>query len=658
MVPTITTEDEQKAPESAELPLFSPPPPEQPEAEASATMEDALRNLRLRRFTYEMTPWQGEEQAESAPAAGHSLDDELPADRGDEEQVESAPAGDVPETAETIADAAVETKEPESPLGVPFQRQDWSQDAAVEAEEPESPLSAPFQRQDWSRDAAVEAEELESPAATESADYVPAELPASVEISQPADEDSAGLAASVTEADESVPAELFEVSSPNESSIAFAAEAPAPEGFTAGVIPSGDDEAEDFSVNPAEAARAKQTKVADEAAQQTGLLLEQVANAAIEQIRHLLGQIATSAIQQSNRAMVRMAEDAADQTGRVLERLAAEATSQVHQILKKIGDEQITPPLSASVEGLGDEVRRVGRELFKSSRSADRNRDLFDSAITELQRLTSRIEQVPSQLYGAESINEVKAAICREMIGVADAMEASLITAQEVLSKLQESAESREVEEEIEVGAVEEEPAVEEAEEPVKGWEDAGLSGDSEAREESVKEEAAGEAPVREDSVREAPIGEPAESSSDATGDSTAQAVVAPPKPFWSRDSWQDRLRDWLWRVLPPPTPPPGDESNRIAELEERLGQSWEAMNQWLDGQQLLYDRLQTALQAVGVRPIETEGQMFDLALHRAVSTEARNDVPAGTVVGEERKGYTLDGKNLRYAEVIVAKNE
>ncbi len=626
MLPTITTEDEQKAQEPAETSLFSPSPPEQPEAESGATMEDALRNLRLRRFTYEMTPWQGEAQAESAPAADHAPDDELPADRGDEELAESAPATAGSEPAETIADAV------------------------VEMEEPEGPLSAPFQRQDWSRDSAVEAEERESLSVIESADSAPARLPADVEIFPPTDEDLEDGAASVMEADGFVPAELSEVSSevssPDESPIAFAAEAPAPEDLSAGVIPSGDEEAEDFSVDPAEAARAKQTKVANEAAQQTGLLLEQVANAAVEQIRHLLAQIATSAIQQSNRAMVRMAEDAADQTGRVLERLAAEATSQVHQILKKIGDEQITPPLSASVEGLGDEVRRVGRELFKSARATERNQDLFDTAITELQRLTTRIEKVPSQLYGAESINEVKAAVCREMIGVADAMEASLATAEDILAQFQEPAETDETGEET----------AEKSEQPVEAA----------VVEEPVVEEPAVEEPVVEGAVKEEADGDragasPAGDSTDAstlTGNSRPAAVAEEPKSFWRSGSWQEKLRDWLWRTLPPPTPALSDESNRIAELEERLGQSWEAMNQWLDGQQLLYERLQTALQAVGVRQLETEGQVFDPALHRAVSTEARNDVPAGTVVGEERKGYTLDGKILRYAEVIVAKNE
>jgi hypothetical protein len=595
MLPTITTEDEQKAQEPAENPLLAPSPPEQPDTESGATMEDALKNLRLRRFSYEMAPWQGEAQAEeSAPTADSAPEDELTVDRGDEEMAESTPAADSSEPAETIPDTV------------------------AEMEEPEAAFSAPFQRQDWSPDSAVEAEGSERPPEAESTNYVPAELPVDEGTFPPTNES------------------LIEVAAEAPAPADFSATTPAPADISAEAAPSGDAVAEDFSVDPAEAARAAQTKVASEAAQQTGMLLEQVANVAVEQIRHLLGQMATSAIQQSNRALVRVAEDAADQTGRVLERMAAEATSQVHQILKKIGDEQITPPLSASVEGLSDEVRRVGRELFKSARAAERNQDLFDTTVAELQRLTSRIEQVPAQLYGSESINEVKAAICREMIGVADAMEASLATAEEILSQFQQPAGQGEMEEEIEAKSAQ----------PVEG--------------------AVVEDPVIERAAQVEASGSPAGSS--PTEDSTGASTVAPSskpaavaeasKPFWTPGSWQDKLRNWLWRVVPPPAPPPSAESARIAELEENLDNSLGAMNQWLDGQHLLYERLRTALRAVGVRQIETEGQMFDSTLHRAVSTEARNDVPAGMVIGEERKGYTLDGKILRYAEVIVAKNE
>lgn len=96
-----------------------------------------------------------------------------------------------------------------------------------------------------------------------------------------------------------------------------------------------------------------------------------------------------------------------------------------------------------------------------------------------------------------------------------------------------------------------------------------------------------------------------------------------------------------------------------VRKLKAALAESTDGMEQWRHGQELLLDRLRLALRAAGVREVSArDGQRFDPEVHRAVSTEERDDVPSGTIVGEELKGYSLDGKILRYAEVIVAKNE
>lgn len=125
------------------------------------------------------------------------------------------------------------------------------------------------------------------------------------------------------------------------------------------------------------------------------------------------------------------------------------------------------------------------------------------------------------------------------------------------------------------------------------------------------------------------------------------------PRPFRRWGFWREGLRQWALRGPSPQTEGVGDGAAR-----DVLNEAMATLGQWLDGQQLIYERLQTILQGAGVRQIESEGQAFDPSRHRAVSTEARVDVPAGTIVGEEMRGYTLDGRILRYAEVIVAKNE
>lgn len=352
----------------------------------------------------------------------------------------------------------------------------------------------------------------------------------------------------------------------------------------AGAAPPSD-EVEATPVQPADTSSAKQEAFADKAIRQTTIVLEHVAANAAEQTRQLLGQVASAAMQQTNRVLERLVEDAVEHTSRVMEKLTASAASQVSQTLEKFAAEETAPPLNEAVEGLSGEVRRVGRELFKTARAAERNQDLFDSAIAELQRLTQRVEQVPAQLHGSESIVEVKAALCREMLGVADALEASLATAEDGLEWLQERIES-----------------------------------------------------LRTGERRESAEG--------------AREIA--PQPFWRWGFWRERFRQWALRAPSPQTDGVGDGAAPRNVLDEAMA----TLGQWLDGQQLLYERLQTILQGAGVRQIESEGQAFDPSRHRAVSTEARVDVPAGTIVGEERRGYTLDGKILRYAEVIVAKNE
>lgn len=336
---------------------------------------------------------------------------------------------------------------------------------------------------------------------------------------------------------------------------------------------------------PTETASAKQKAFADHAIRQATIVLEHIAANAKEQTRQLLGQVAAAAMQQTNRVLERLVEDAAEHTSRVMEKLTASAASQVSQTLEKFAAEETAPHLNEAVEGLSGEVRRVGRELFKTARAAERNQEIFDSAIAELQRLTQRVEQVPAQLHSSESIIEVKTALCREMLGVADSLEASLVAAQKRMEQLQARIGSAQIEVSI---------------------------------------------------------------------DSAGRAPATSTQLFRRWGSWRERFRQWALR-------PPSPQSERVggaAAARDVLDEAMATLSQWLEGQQLIYERLQTILQGAGVRQIESAGQAFDPSRHRAVSTESRVDVPAGTIVGEERRGYTLDGRVLRYAEVIVAKNE
>lgn len=191
----------------------------------------------------------------------------------------------------------------------------------------------------------------------------------------------------------------------------------------------------------------------------------------------------------------------------------------------------------------------MGREMFKTNRAAERDQEIFTETLTEIRSLASTVAKIPQQNEATlnDAKFETKAFICRELLRMADTMEASLSTAAELIAQLQAKA------------------------------------------------------------------GAPAQGAA-----------------YWFAATRQ---------------------------LRASLAEAVSSLRQWHEGQSLQAERLRAILRTAGVRGIETEGHAFDPALHRAVSVAHRDDVTPGTIVGEELKGYTLDGRILRYAEVIVAKN-
>lgn len=73
------------------------------------------------------------------------------------------------------------------------------------------------------------------------------------------------------------------------------------------------------------------------------------------------------------------------------------------------------------------------------------------------------------------------------------------------------------------------------------------------------------------------------------------------------------------------------------------------------EGVQLVYNKLQNILKLKGIEAMESKGKDFD-----PETMEAITNIPAptpdlkGKVVDEVEKGYTLNGKVIRYAKVVV----
>ena len=75
-----------------------------------------------------------------------------------------------------------------------------------------------------------------------------------------------------------------------------------------------------------------------------------------------------------------------------------------------------------------------------------------------------------------------------------------------------------------------------------------------------------------------------------------------------------------------------------------------------LEGAQATLRSLQKAFEKAGIKVIDPAGQPFDPAWHEAMVAQPSPDQPANTVLTVIQKGYSLNGRLLRPARVIVSK--
>ncbi|MEE4184352.1 MAG: nucleotide exchange factor GrpE [Gammaproteobacteria bacterium] len=75
-----------------------------------------------------------------------------------------------------------------------------------------------------------------------------------------------------------------------------------------------------------------------------------------------------------------------------------------------------------------------------------------------------------------------------------------------------------------------------------------------------------------------------------------------------------------------------------------------------VDGQRGTLKQLQAALNKYGVERVEPEGEPFDPELHEAMTLQPSNTAEPNTVLTVVQTGYTLNGRLLRPARVVVAR--
>ncbi|TMC78224.1 MAG: nucleotide exchange factor GrpE [Chloroflexi bacterium] len=111
-------------------------------------------------------------------------------------------------------------------------------------------------------------------------------------------------------------------------------------------------------------------------------------------------------------------------------------------------------------------------------------------------------------------------------------------------------------------------------------------------------------------------------------------------------ETMQHASADLIGRLLPVLD----DLRNVLEHQPEGIDQSW------IKGLELSVRKLEEALGAHGLQPIDSVGERFDPKVHEAVGHEESTEHPEDTVVSELRRGYRVRDRVVRPALVKVAR--
>jgi len=74
-----------------------------------------------------------------------------------------------------------------------------------------------------------------------------------------------------------------------------------------------------------------------------------------------------------------------------------------------------------------------------------------------------------------------------------------------------------------------------------------------------------------------------------------------------------------------------------------------------IEGNQATLKLMLSIMQQFGIDEIDPHGEPFDSEIHEAMTTQSSSDMKPGSVLTVFQKGYTLNGRLLRPARVVVA---
>jgi len=89
--------------------------------------------------------------------------------------------------------------------------------------------------------------------------------------------------------------------------------------------------------------------------------------------------------------------------------------------------------------------------------------------------------------------------------------------------------------------------------------------------------------------------------------------------------------------------------------LEMGLAAESASVESLLEGSEATLKILGTTMQQFGIEVVDPAGEPFDPEFHEAISMQPSDDVEPGSVVTVVQKGYSLNGRLLRPAMVVVA---
>jgi len=92
-----------------------------------------------------------------------------------------------------------------------------------------------------------------------------------------------------------------------------------------------------------------------------------------------------------------------------------------------------------------------------------------------------------------------------------------------------------------------------------------------------------------------------------------------------------------------------------VDHLDIALGKEKDATTPFVAGIKMVYDQFVATLEKNNVIPVDAKGQPFNPEWHEALSQVPSETVPANEVIEQFRRGWSLSGRLLRPAQVIVS---